>query len=135
MSNLGLGVLINMLGGNEDTVKAVQSSIGKKIATLVLRSSEVVAIGFDDKTTLELWDDGQSCCEHRHTTSPDNLNEFVGATLLGVEIKPAPSIPYEGGDHEVQFLELNTDRGSVQFSNHNEHNGYYGGFSIAGRLS
>jgi hypothetical protein len=32
--------------------------------------------------------------------------------------------------HEVAFLEVTTDRGVFQMKNHNEHNGYYGGFLI-----
>ena len=32
--------------------------------------------------------------------------------------------------HEVQFLEVKTSKGSFTMSSHNEHNGYYGGFSI-----
>jgi hypothetical protein len=30
--------------------------------------------------------------------------------------------------HEVEFLEVLTDRDMVTFEAHNEHNGYYGGF-------
>ena len=35
-----------------------------------------------------------------------------------------------GEKHEVQFLEIKTDRGVLTMANHNEHNGWYGGFWI-----
>jgi len=61
----------------------------------------------------------------------DDLTEFVGTKFLGVEIKEAPSIEGEYGEqHEVQFLEVKTDKGVFTMASHNEHNGYYGGFSI-----
>jgi hypothetical protein len=58
----------------------------------------------------------------------DDLNYFVGAKLTGGEIKDAPDVPDKYGYHEVQFLEIQTDRGVFTISSHNEHNGYYGGF-------
>ena len=60
----------------------------------------------------------------------DNLEDFVGAKLLGAEIKEAPNEPDKDGEHEVEFLEVQTDRGVFTMASHNEHNGYYGGFSI-----
>lgn len=36
--------------------------------------------------------------------------------------------------HEVQFLHVKTSKGSFAVSNHNEHNGYYGGFNVEASL-
>ena len=52
---------------------------------------------------------------------------------MEILIREAPSVPDASGMHEVQFLALVTSKGEVVFSSHNEHNGYYGGFSIAAR--
>ena len=32
--------------------------------------------------------------------------------------------------HEIQFLDVKTSKGVFQISNHNVHNGYYGGFWV-----
>lgn len=134
MSNLGLGVLINMLGGNEETVKAVRASIGRKIKTAAA-GRESLEIEFECGSKLSLWDNGQSCCESRYMTCDDKLSEFAGATVVSISIKDAPNIEAGGEEHEVQFLEVSTDRGAITCSNHNEHNGYYGGFSIAAKFT
>nr|WP_152613166.1 hypothetical protein [Inquilinus limosus] len=63
-------------------------------------------------------------------TCDDDLKPIIGATLLGWEIR---DVTYDGDDydvHEIQFLVVNTSQGSFTVANHNEHNGYYGGFSI-----
>jgi hypothetical protein len=49
---------------------------------------------------------------------------------MGAEVKNAPNIPDENNFHEVQFFEIQTDRGVFTLSSHNEHNGYYGGFFL-----
>lgn len=38
-----------------------------------------------------------------------------------------------GGSKESQFLIITTDMGAFTIVNYNEHNGYYGGFSIVAR--
>ena len=128
MSKLGLGVMINMLGSNEGTVEAINASIGKKIVSIALVDNSL-RFALSDGSNLSLRDDGQSCCEHRYMSTDDDLSYYVGAELLGFELKDAPSI---GDDevHEVQFLDVRTSKGVFTMSNHNEHNGYYGGFWI-----
>lgn len=130
--NLGIGVMIGigMLGGNDETAKAVHKSIGKTIQKVGLVESETLRIEFTDGTRLNLWDDGQSCCEIRHMEMDRDLSYFVGATLIDIGIKDAPSIEDNYDIHEIQFLEVHTSKGVFQAANHNEHNGYYGGFSI-----
>jgi len=131
MEQLGLGVMIQMLGGNDSTVKALKESLGKTIRKVWLDDeNDQLMFEFADDTTLRMWDGGQSCCEHRYMRTDDDLNEYAGATFMDVEIKEAP----DGEDgyevHEIQFLDIKTDKGIFQMANHNEHNGYYGGFWI-----
>ena len=133
MGQLGMGVMINMLGGNEDTVKAFQSRVGKTIESIQLADNTLKFL-FDDGTKLNLRDDGQSCCESRYMTCDDDLTVYTGATLDGAEIADAPdtsSTCEDGyGEHEVQFLKVKTSKGVFTVETHNEHNGYYGGFWI-----
>lgn len=133
MSNLGISVMLNMLTSNEPTVTAVRASIGKEIKSVNLENEELRFV-FTDDTNLYLWDDGQSCCESRYMRTDDNLQDFIGAKVISFELKDAPEIEDKYGSHEVQFLEVKTDKGSFVMSNHNEHNGYYGGFAIKAKL-
>lgn len=151
MSELGIGVMLSRLGGNEETVKSVQSSIGKVIESIRLEpytgnepgyskdrtDQDKLIIRFTDGSQLNIWDDGQSCCESRYMQSDDKPEDFIGSTLIGVELKAAPNIvddPHNDGEHECQFLEIQTNKGQFVVVNHNSHNGYYGGFSMAAKL-
>lgn len=131
MSHPGIGVMIGMLGGNAKTIEAYKASIGKTIKAITLdEEGGFVRFDFEDGTTLTAADEGQSCCENRFMRTDDDLPYYVGAKLTGLEIKEAPNEPDEYGEHEVQFLEVQTDRGVFTMASHNEHNGYYGGFYI-----
>ncbi|AEI51359.1 DUF7448 domain-containing protein [Runella slithyformis] len=129
---LGVGVMIQSLFGNEETVNAVKSALGKTIETVKLEDNELL-FKFTDGTGLKMFDDGQSCCEDRYMRTDDDLSDFEGATLLDFELKDAPTMEDEYGDHEIQFLDVKTSNGVFQMANHNEHNGYYGGFCIVAR--
>lgn len=130
MSNMGIGVMIGHLAGNEDSVDAFTGVIGKTITSLVLGNDDALHFVFDDGSKIKLFDDGQSCCESRYMRTDDDLNDYVSAKLLGAEVKDAPNVEDEYGDHEVQFLEVQTSKGVFTMASHNEHNGYYGGFLI-----
>jgi hypothetical protein len=41
--------------------------------------------------------------------------------------------PHDYDVHEVQFLIVDTDKGSFTCESHNVHNGYYGGFLVVCR--
>ena len=131
--NAGMGVMLGMLRGNEETVNAVKGSLGKQIEYASLEDNEL-RLKLTDGQTLVLFDDGQSCCEHRYMVTDDDLKEYSDSKLINIEIKEAPEQPDEWGTHEVQFLEVTTDKGSFVLSNHNEHNGYYGGFWIVATI-
>lgn len=130
MSQLGMGVMLHHLCGNAGSVAAFLSAINKEISELYLGGDDALHFAFTDGTRIKLFDDGQSCCESRYMRTDDKLSDFVGAKLLGAEIKDAPNIEAGYETHEVQFLEVKTDKGSFVMSSHNEHNGYYGGFAI-----
>lgn len=131
MSNTGVGVMLGLLGGNEETVTAIRNSLGKTIQSVCLDAeSNQLRFNFSDGANLTIFDNGQSCCETRYMRTDDNLTEFAGALLLDLELKDAPPINGDYDVHEVQFLDVKTDKGVFQMANHNEHNGYYGGFWI-----
>lgn len=134
MSQNGMGVMLGILGGNEETVNTVKSSLNKTIEKVWLdEETDKLNFKFTDGTGMYLFDDGQSCCEHRYMVTADDLTEYENAKLLDVELKYAPDQEYEYGTHEVQFLDVKTDKGVFQMANHNEHNGYYGGFWLVAR--
>lgn len=133
MSQLGLGVMMNMLAGDEDTAQAVGASLGKTIESVRVVDNQAI-ITFTDNSVLTLWDDGQSCCEHRYMSCADyDLPTFKGANLISVEVVDGGQQDKDYNVHEIQFLNIVTSLGTIQVANHNEHNGYYGGFSIAAK--
>ena len=129
MTNLGIGVMIGMLGGNEESVRLYKQHVGKRIKGVNLAVDELV-FTFADGAGLCVRDEGQSCCEHRYMTTDDDLSYFKNTVLKSLEIKDAPEIEYEDGSHEVQFLKVTTGKGAFTVETHNEHNGYYGGFHL-----
>jgi len=129
MTHVGVGVLIRRLGSNEESVAAFSAAIGKTIAKLWHDDSALHFV-FSDGTRLKLADEGQSCCEDRYMTTDDDLDYFLGAKFVDAEVKDVREEEADYGYHDVQFLEVQTDRGVFTMANHNEHNGYYGGFSI-----
>jgi hypothetical protein len=129
---LGIGVLINRLLGSRESVDLSQV-IGKVITGIAL-TDDTLRVAVEGDKTLVLWDCGQSCCEHRYMTSDDTAESFIGATLVDVEIADAPNRDGGGEEHEVQFLRVKTSLGVFTAETHNEHNGYYGGFSITGKI-
>ena len=80
---------------------------------------------------FKIWDDGQCCCENRYMRTDDKLEEYIGAIILKIEIADGVNTETEDGDlHQIQFLRIHTNEGIIVFSNHNEHNGCYGGFDV-----
>lgn len=130
-NRLGMGVMIHMLceGSDKPSRDAVKQALGKKIATAKI-DDDMVTLTFEDGAILKLEDDGQSCCEHRYLRTDDDPAELAGTTLVDVEVREAPEEETEHGTHEVRFLAIKTDQGTLTCSCHNEHNGYYGGFWI-----
>lgn len=98
------------------------------------KHSNVLSIQFVGGGTLCIWDDGQSCCESRYMTTDDELDTFVGAKVVGLEVVDGPDVPSDEDDygdaHEQTFVKLETTMGTITMVTHNEHNGYYGGFNV-----
>jgi hypothetical protein len=103
------------------TIKSIEVTIGSTYLTLC----------FNDGTGLGIYD-APNCCESRYMVIDDDLTEYEGATFLGVLEKPSSEMLDVSGDvHEVMFVEVVTSKGPLTIVNHNEHNGYYGGFYIS----
>lgn len=130
MSNLGIGVMIHMLSGTDPVaIEALKNANGKVITDARIDDNKL-KIQFTDGTGIVFWDNGQSCCESRYMTiDGDNLDQFKGDIFLDAVLKDAPNLP-GSEEHEVQFLQINTNKGAITVTNHNEHNGYYGGFAL-----
>jgi len=88
MGQIGLGAMIHHLcGGSEHSATEYygRTICGAEIVDNRLR------LTLDGGKKIEVWDNGQSCCESRY---------------------------------------MRTDKGFITITNHNEHNGYYGGFGL-----
>ena len=76
----------------------------------------------------------QNCYETSgYFFTEDNIDMFVGATLLSVELTDAglhtqtlkDAFKYGLEDGDVMFVTLLTSKGPLQFTAYNRHNGYY----------
>lgn len=128
-SQLGIGVMLQVLGGNESSVKAYVKSLDKEISSLECNEISLI-IKFTDNSGISFRDEGQSCCEHRYMNCDDDLSVYIGSKFLRAELLPVQYDDEEYGAHEIQFLKIETSNGWFKVSNHNSHNGYYGGFAI-----
>jgi predicted phage gp36 major capsid-like protein len=116
--------------GQKDAAEIIERCIGKKIIEVKF-SDDTIFLTFADMKTLWIWDGGQSCCERRFMRTDDNIQELVGLDFEGLELSTVARCSFESLDErEIQFLKVKAGWVEVVFSSHNEHNGYYGGFSI-----
>ena len=124
---LGVGVMLQMLTSRDPV--DVSGLFGQPISAIDLDEKTLTIVAGTKKISLQ--DEGQSCCESRYMNTDDDLAYYIGATLTNIELADAPYEEDEYGSvHEVKFLRVITDRGVITVANHNEHNGYYGGFAI-----
>ncbi len=86
-----------------------------------------------DKQTIKLGiSDGQSCCERSgYFMSEDDFSEFIGSNLIDLAITDTCLNTKKLEEEELyepdlMFVNLNTDKGLLQFVAYNSHNGYYG---------
>jgi hypothetical protein len=99
-----------------------------------------------EQTVTLAIDDESSCCESwGYFLTEDDTEKFIGAELRGVSITDTnrshrtfiaygaegyPGFDAEGNtdldDGDVMFVDIETDRGVLQFVAYNAHNGYYG---------
>ena len=141
MTHLGMGVMINSLSisRNRETAEALKAAVGKTIQDISIgeekaewSTPDTLRFTFTDGSGLKIWDDGQSCCEHRYMYTDDELTDFYGAEFRDAEVRDGPSESPDGWGEvkESQFLIITTSVGQFTVVNYNEHNGYYGGFLI-----
>ena len=84
-----------------------------------------------DVFSVRITDEASYCCEHRYMTTDDDITHIIGGVIRKMEIVDADDISDdEYGVHQIQFFNIETDIGSVQFATHNENNGYYNGFDV-----
>lgn len=125
MGQLGIGAMIHVLRGGSEHLP--DEYTGQKIIAAEM-NDERLRLKLGSGKTIEIWDNGQSCCESRYMTTDDDISSLVGHTLRRIEAKEGSD---NGGGcdvHETVFVEVGTDQGFITIVNHNEHNGYYGGF-------
>lgn len=121
---------------NEEIVaKYVGKTITKMNVVASYQELDKLVIGFNDDTHIGLSDEQSGCCNRTYMTADgDDLSYYIGSKLLGVEVLDGPESIEESAEandcHEIQFLNIQTSTGVAAFSNHNEHNGYYGGFDL-----
>ena len=127
MGQLGIGAMLHLLcGGSEKSSSDYEGAVIKSAALV----DDRIQIAFDDGRAIEVWDNGQSCCESRYITTDDDPASLVGGKLVAITAKDGPNADAEYDEHEICFVEIQTDKGFVTFTTHNEHNGYYGGFGL-----
>lgn len=140
MSQLGIGAMIDYLGGRKGlTEEQLNSLNGRKIKKVTinpdLKEDGALVVNFDDGQVLTIWDGARSCCESRYMHTDDDLVSFEGAELREITIDSAEIKESKYGDiTECDFLRLHTDRGVIVINTYNEHNGYYGGISFNATL-
>ena len=98
-----------------------------------------------DKQVISLLiSNGQNCCEAWGYLMSEELNEgddFIGANIISIEEVSLADITKDDPDKLINpmihdddddygdaciFINVNTDRGTLQFKAYNNHNGYYG---------
>lgn len=119
-----------------EDVLALVARCEKKVIRLFELGDKTLRIWFQDRSVLVLVDSKDECCERRFMRTDDNLADFVGARLLRVELRDATRVRDYDRERvsEVQFLAVVTTKGEFVLSNHNVHNGFYGGFRLQASL-
>lgn len=102
-----------------------------KVIEQIYMENDVLRILFTDGELLSISDEGQSCCETRymHCEDEGDFDYHKGAVLRGCSTVTYGEEP-SGDVHETAFFNILTSKGVIQLVCHNEHNGYYGGFSV-----
>lgn len=108
-------------------------SWGREAGFRVITTEQTITLAIDDES---------SCCESwGYFLTEDDTAKFIGAELRGVTLTDTNrsskkfttdwNDPYDDDhvhldDGEVMFVDIETDRGVLQFVAYNAHNGYYG---------
>lgn len=122
-----------------ETILAVQPYRGQRGYVMeagfrVITTAQTITLAIDDES---------SCCESwGYFLTEDNIEKFIGAELRGVSITdtnrshrtfiayPDPGCDSKQNEDldcgDVMFVDIETNRGVLQFVAYNAHNGYYG---------
>lgn len=90
---------------------------------VVTTDQQKIKIGIYDK---------QCCCENwGYMASNDNLKDFIGAKIKSIELVDEVLNTKKWQDADLyepstMFVNINTNKGTLQFVCYNSHNGYYG---------
>ena len=130
MSEVEIGTILHHLSGGD--ANAPGDYVGRMVTSAVLdREENEFFLTFADGTKISIYDKHQLCCENRYMTCDDEVDCLVGGTLVHVVAKAGPvDDSNEHIRHEQVFVEIATTKGSIVITNHNKHNGYYGGFEL-----
>jgi hypothetical protein len=117
-----------------ETIIEIRSYSGMRTHTKY--NSEYSVSGFEIITTTQsiklIMADESQCCEAwGYFWCNDDPQEFVGAALQGVAmVDTALDVIKLEANSTVEdvaiFVNIDTDRGTLQFVAYNDHNGYYG---------
>lgn len=119
----------------DSTLDVLNKFNGAIIENIYMENDELVIVG--NTGTIYISDEGQSCCECRYMHCEDeaDFDYHIGSTFRFCRVS-GYGVGDGGGDvHELAFCDVLTSKGVIQLVCHNEHNGYYGGFSITVRGS
>ena len=85
----------------------------------------------EDNKKIILFDDRRMCCESRYVHCDDSLDYYDGSIFRGIQIKRLENFRDRADyDHEIQFVHIVTNVGTVVAETHNVHSGHYGGFDL-----
>lgn len=123
-----------------ETITAIEEVHGVANPNATWGAYDGFKITTDRQTIQLLIGAGQDCCEEwGYFLTEQDAEKFVGAELRGVKLTDTNrstrnigqdytgaegDIALDSGD--VMFVDLETDRGPLQFVAYNAHNGYYG---------
>lgn len=123
-----------------EAARAINRALSQPIVSLAIdddanRGDGALVICVADGSTVQISDEGRSCCEWRYITTDDDLAAFVGATIVEIECRAGEEVDTDFGTTETAFVIVTTTAGAFTLVTHNEHNGYYGGFTPVIKLT
>lgn len=91
---------------------------------------DCLIINFTNGSSIQISDEGQTCCEYRYMSTDDNPKDLIGGQFISAEIDRYNNFEDDWGENEQAFLRVASTKGAITVVTHNRHNGYYGGFCI-----
>lgn len=122
-------VFVHNQGVGGRSLEIAEKYNGMEIVSISL-NNDVATFKFKEGG-FEMRDDGQSCCESRwmHSEDEKDFDYHIGAIFRFIQVVAGDG--EESSEcHDTEYCNILTSKGVLQFVCHNEHNGYYGGFSV-----